>query len=169
MRTGRDAVIIATGLLLVVLLLSGCPQWLHLDRWYIAFVHHFFHVNIFHLAVNCFSLWMMWSNPLTFFSKTQIILAYMLASASWFFSPVDVAGASNFIFALIGLRTPSFKSEWWKRQSVIVFLVVTVLMAVFPQVSAVTHIVSFIFGCIGAATLRVLKKIGNDIRRASYN
>lgn len=165
MRTGRDCIIVTAGVLLVILLLSGCPQWLHRDAWYVAFAHHFFHVNVFHLAVNCFSLWTLRNR----ISLHQALAAYLLATASWFFSPVDVAGASNFIFALIGLRTPSFRSVWWRQTSVLVFLVMTILMAALPQVSALTHIISFAFGCAGAAVSRVFSRIADDVRRASYH
>lgn len=165
MRTGRDYIILTAGVLLVILLLSGCPAWLHRDAWYVAFAHHFFHVNVFHLAVNCFSLWTLRNR----ISLPQVVAAYLLATASWFLSSADVVGASNFIFALIGLRTPSFRSVWWKQTSVLVFLVTTVLMAALPQVSAVTHIVSFALGCVGAALSRVFSSIADDVRRASYH
>lgn len=165
MRTGRDFVIVAAGALLVILLLFGCPTWLHRDMWYVAFAHHFFHANVFHLAVNCFSLWTLRNRV----NLPQVVAAYLLATASWFFSSADAVGASNFIFALIGLRTPSFRSIWWRQTSVLVFLVTMVLMAAFPQVSALTHIVSFALGCAGAALSRVFSRITDDIRRASYH
>ena len=165
MRTGSDFVIVTAGALLAILLLFGCPLWLHSDVWYVAFAHHFFHVNVFHLAVNCLSLWTL-RNRVTL---PQCVAAYLFATASWFFSSADVAGASNFIFALIGLRTPSFRSIWWRQSSVLVFLVTMALMAAFPQVSAVTHMVSFVFGCIGAAFSRLFIRIADDVRRASYH
>ena len=165
MRTGRDYVILTAGVLLVILLLSGCPAWLHRDVWYVAFAHHFFHVNVFHLAVNCFSLWTLRNR----IRLPHVVAASLLAPASWFFSSADVVGASNFIFALIGLRTPSFRSVWWRQTSVLIFLVTTVLMAALPQVSALTHIISFAFGCAGAAVSRVFSRIADDIRRASYH
>lgn len=165
MRTGRDFVIVTAGVLFVIMMLFGCPTWLHVDAWYVAFAHHFFHVNVFHLALNCFSLWTL-RNRVTL---PHCVVAYLLATASWFFSSVDVAGASNFIFALIGLRTPSFRSVWWRQCSVGIFLVTMVLMAAFPQVSAVTHIVSFVLGCVGAAVSRLFSRITDDIRRASYH
>lgn len=165
MRTGRDFVIVGIGILTCSMLLWGCPVWLHRDAWYVAFAHHFFHVNVFHLAVNCLSLWTLRYR----ISLKQALAAYLLATASWFFSPVDVAGISNFIFALIGLRTPSFRSVWWRQVSVLVFLVTTVLMAALPQVSALTHIISFAFGCAGAAVSRLFISIADDVRRASYN
>lgn len=164
MRTGSDYVIVTAGVLLAILLLFGCPTWLHRDVWYVAFAHHFFHVNVFHLAVNCLSLWTL-RNKVTL---PQCVAAFLIATASWFFS-ADAVGTSNFIFALIGLRTPSFRSVWWRQASVLVFLVTTVLMAALPQVSALTHIISFAFGCAGAAVSRVFSRIADDIRRASYN
>ena len=168
MRTGRDISIIAIGILLATMLLFGCPQWLHSDAWHVAFLHHFFHVNIFHLAVNSLSLWMMWRRAPSI-DWHLVFTAFILASLSWFASSADVAGASNFIFAALGLRTPELTSRWWRQASVITFLAVTILMAALPQVSAVTHIVSFVSGCICAAVFRTLKQIGDDVRRAAYH
>ena len=165
MRTGRDFVIVTAGVLFCVMMLFGCPTWLHQDVWYVAFVHHLFHVNVLHLAVNCLSLWTLRNRV----SLPQCVAAYLLATLSWFFASVDVAGASNFIFALIGLRTPSIKSIWWRQSSVLVFLVTMVLMMAFPQVSAVTHIISFVLGCVGAALSRLFISIADDVRRASYH
>lgn len=148
-------------------MLFGCPVFLHSDCGYIALVHHFFHANIFHLAVNCLSLWTLF-RPGRRYGISQIVFAYLIGSASWFFTSADVVGFSNVLFALIGLRTPSLKDAWWRRSSVVVFLAVTALMAFLPQVSVVTHIVSFVFGCIVAGILRVIQRIRNDFRRAAY-
>lgn len=167
MRTGSDVAIVTIGLFVAVMLLSGCPQWLHADHWCICLVYHFFHANIFHLAVNGLSLWLMLRNrPI---ASVQLLSAFVIGSLSWFFATADVVGASNIIFALIGLRTPSFRSAWWRQPSVIIFFVITILMSCLPQVSAVTHLVSFVLGCAGAFVSRILNGIGNDIRRASYN
>ena len=169
MRTGRDKVIIIIGILTVFLLLFRCPEWLHSHWWGISLAHHFFHANIFHLAVNCMSLWLMFRNPAIVLKWKTIAAAYVLATLSWFASSADVVGASNFIFALIGLRTPSFRHAWWKQPSVRIFLLVTVAMGVIPQVSAVTHIVSFCLGCAAASVSRLINQTSNDIRRVSHN
>lgn len=167
MLNGRSAAIATSGILTAVMLVFRCPEWLHADSWHVAFVHHFFHANLFHLAANCLSLWLMLRLPSARLDIRQIVTAYICASVSWYFATRDVVGASNFIFAFAGLRTPSFRSKWWRLQSVRTFLVVTVLMAVFPQVSAVTHVISFGLGCMCSAVTRTLKETDHDLVRIS--
>ena len=164
---GSNLKIVLIGVLWATFLMFGCPQFLHSNAWYLPLVYHIYHANIFHLAVNSLSLWVIFRKGAAY-NITPLLIAYAIASASWFCTSADVVGFSNIIFALIGLRTPSFSSSWWRHPQVIIFLVVTAVMALFPQVSAVTHIVSFILGCIVAATQRVIKTISNDYRRASY-
>lgn len=167
MLDGRGTAIVTSGMLAAVMLAFRCPEWLHADSWRVALVHHFFHANVFHLAVNCLSLWLMLRVPSVRIGWRDILAAYACATASWFFATRDVIGASNFIFALAGLRTPSFRSGWWRRSSVRTFLAVTVFMAVFPQVSALTHIVSFGLGCVFSAVFRTFNRISHDLARIS--
>lgn len=165
---GSNIRIIIIGILLTTQLLFGCPTFLHYDCGYISLVHHFFHANIFHLAVNCLSVWSLFRKGYRY-SIAPLLWAFLIGSASWFCTPDDVVGFSNIIFALIGLRSPSFSNAWWKQPSVILFLAITALMALLPQVSAITHIVSFVLGCIVAGASRIVNNISSDFRRATYN
>jgi hypothetical protein len=164
---GSNIRIIIIGALLSMQIAFGCPEFLHSDSWHISLVHHFFHANIFHLAVNSLSIWTLFRKGFKY-SISPIVWAYIIGSASWFCTSADVVGFSNILFALIGLRTPSLKNAWWRQPSVIVFFAITALMAFLPQVSAVTHIVSFSLGCIVAGASRIINKISSDFRRASY-
>lgn len=164
---GNNIRIVIVGILATALLLLGCPAFLHSDAPYIALAHHFFHVNIFHLAVNCLSIWALF-RPGVEYSISPIVWAYIIASASWFFTSADAVGFSNIIFALAGQRTPSLKNTWWRQPTIILFLAITALMALLPQVSAVTHIISFILGCVLAGTRRLIYSIIRDFRRATY-
>lgn len=164
---GSNVRIVIIGILLTMQLLFGCPVFLHYDSGYISLVHHFFHVNILHLAVNCLSVWSLFRKGYRY-SVTPLIWSFLIASTSWFCTPDDVAGFSNIIFALIGLRSPSLSHSWWKQPSVILFLAITALMALLPQVSALTHIVSFVLGCMVAGALRIVNSIRSDFRRATY-
>lgn len=164
---GNNIRITIIGVLVTMQLLFGCPAFLHHDYGYIALVHHFFHANIFHLAVNCLSVWTLFHKDIRY-SMTPLVLAYIIGTASWFCTSADVVGFSNIIFALIGLRTPSLSHSWWKQSTVILFLAITALMALLPQVSAVTHIVSFALGCIVAGAYRVVNNLSRDFRRATY-
>lgn len=164
---GSNIRIIIIGVLVTMQLLFGCPVFLHHDCGYIALAHHFFHANIFHLAVNCLSVWTLFRKDIRY-SMTPLVLAYIIGTASWFCTSADVVGFSNIIFALIGLRTPSLSHSWWKQPVVILFLAITALMALLPQVSAVTHIVSFVLGCIVAGAYRVVNNLSRDYSRATY-
>lgn len=159
---GEDIRIIFVGLLITAMLLWGCPVWLHGDQWYISLAHHFFHVSILHLAVNCLSLWALFRKGYIY-RPASIIVPFLCATASWFFSPADPVGISNFLFASIGCRTPSLKSGWWRSMNVIIFFATSLVMLAFPQVSAVTHIVSFVLGCICAHAARYLKDLSYAI------
>ena len=164
---GSNIRIIIIGALFSMQIAFECPEFLHSDSWHISLVHHFFHANIFHLAVNSLSIWTLFRKGFKY-SISPIVWAYIIGSASWFCTSADVVGFSNILFALIGLRTPSLKNAWWRQPSVIVFFAITALMASLPQVSAVTHIVSFSLGCIVAGASRIINKISSDFRRASY-
>ena len=164
---GNNIRIVIIGILLSMQLLFGCPTFLHYDSGYISLVHHFFHANIFHLAVNCLSVWSLFRKGYRY-SKIPLLWAFLIASVSWFCTSDDVVGFSNIIFAIIGLRSPSLSHSWWKQPSVILFLAITALMALLPQVSAITHIVSFVLGCIVAGTIRIVNSISSDFRRATY-
>lgn len=164
---GNSIRIALIGILVATQITFGCPAFLHYDHCYISLVHHFFHANIFHLAVNILSLWTLFRKGWKY-GIAQLAFAYLIGTASWFCTTADVVGFSNIIFALIGLRTPSLNHSWWKQSSVILFLAITALMAFLPQVSAITHIVSFVLGCIVAGAQRVISNLSRDYSRATY-
>lgn len=164
---GSNIRIVIIGILLTMQLLFGCPTFLHYDCGYISLAYHFFHANIFHLAVNCLSIWSLFRKGYRY-SMAPLVWAFLIASASWFCTSDDVVGFSNILFALIGLRSPSLSHSWWKQPFVILFLAITAAMALLPQVSAITHIVSFVLGCIVAGATRIVNSISSDFRRATY-
>lgn len=165
---GNDIRIILSGILVSAMLLFGCPDFLHQKDAYVALTYHLFHANIFHLAANLLSVWLIFRRDIKY-RWQPIALAYVIAVISWYFTPDSIAGISNMVFAYLGLRTPSLRDGWWRQSAVITFLVVTVAMAFLPNVSGITHIVSFILGCACAAFKRILNSIASDYRRASYH
>ena len=154
---GRTLVIIT---LLVVYIVSGCPEWLLSNQWHVAFAHHFFHVNIFHLAVNCISLWNLFKIKRSAYS---IVLAFFFATISWFMSPAHPVGISNFIFAYIGMLTPPISHPWWKSRNTIMFLAINAVFVFIPQISALTHMVSFALGSLWAGAKRKINRLSHDI------
>lgn len=164
---GSNIRITIIGVLLSIHVAFGCPKALHMESWYISLVHHFFHANIFHLAVNCLSVWTLFRGGFSY-NLAPLVWAFIIGSASWFCTSTDAVGFSNILFALIGLRTPSLRSRYWRDPAVIAFVAITILMALLPQVSAITHIVSFVLGCIVAGASRIVNNISRDFRRATY-
>lgn len=160
--------IITTGVLVFITMVFGCPGYLHTEGLHVALTHHFFHVNIFHLAANALSIWLIFGRGRKVAWKT-LITAYICATISWYFSSGSVVGMSNMIFAFLGLRTPSLKDAWWRQSAVITFLVVTTCMALIPNISTVTHLTSFILGGVCAAFGRLIMRIKSDYARASYH
>ena len=164
---GSNLKIVLIGILVTMMLLFGCPTFLHYDDAYISLVHHFYHANIFHLAVNCLSLWALFRKGVRY-SVMHLTIAYIIGTLSWFCTSADAVGFSNIIFAIVGMRTPSLKSDWWRRSNTIYFLLINLVMLILPQVSAITHIVSFSLGCFVAGAIRIFNRLNRDYRRASY-
>lgn len=165
---GNSIRIVFAGLLVTFSMLFGCPVYLHGNGLHVALTYHFFHANIFHLAANVLSIWAIFAKDRRY-AWCSLIVAYVCATISWYCTSSDVVGISNMIFALLGLRTPSLKDGWWRRRTVIVFLLVTAGMALVPGISAGTHLVSFFLGVLFASFQRILMMIRSDYYRASYN
>ena len=92
-------------------------------------------------------------------------MGYVIASLSILATATPVIGFSNLIYAFIGLRSPSFKSKWWRHSGTIAFMVVTLAMVFIPNISAVTHIICFSAGVAVSAIVRQLKQIRDDSKR----
>jgi len=122
---------------------------------------HFFHANIFHLLANALSVSVMFRR----WKAWQLVISFVIAVLSVAVYPSAVIGFSNVIYAMIGLKTPSFDSKWWRLPSTKIFLVVTAAMLLFPNVSAITHIKSFVLGLLVAVSVRWFNIIRNDSAR----
>lgn len=131
-----------------------------------ATTYHFFHANIFHLAVNSLAIWTMF-DPRRNNGIRNFFTAFIIATLMYGTAVRPVIGVSNILFALFGLRTPAFSSPWWKRKEVLVFFVLNILMLFIPSISATSHITSLTLGILVAEFRRRLKLLGNDYRRAN--
>lgn len=121
-----------------------------------AGLHHFFHGNVFHLAANSLAVWYLFRK----WNLTELFIAWLIASLSYFASPA--IGASNIIYAVMGLRTPSLGSSWWRRPETVIFIIITLLMLLIPGVSGITHIISFVAGTLTASVVRFIRQTRND-------
>lgn len=156
---------------IVVLLLAVCyffpkPGCLFTMAWPAHVLHHFFHANVFHFAVNALALWTV-LDPRTKPAWWILPLGFILGSVSYYFALKPVIGFSNILFAMAGMRTPSFNSAWWKSPNTIVFFAVMLLQVFMPWFSATTHIVAYVFGVGLASFIRFSKGLDYDTRRAA--
>lgn len=148
--------------LLAILLWPNSTEWIVGQDIYVRMaLHHFFHGNLFHLLANLLSLYFI----LPYLKRWQMGVGYGIASLSILASVTPVIGFSNLIYAFIGLRSPSFKSKWWRHSGTIAFMVITLAMVFIPNVSAVTHIICFSAGVMVSAIVRHLKQISDDCKR----
>lgn len=137
--------------LTLVYIVSGCPaEMAGNDLPYIlrACQYHFYHANIFHLAVNCLAAYSIFNNKWESRNWKDILIAYTIATLVYPLTFRPVIGFSNILYATIGMRTPPLSSHWWKTPQTITFLVVTFLMLLIPQFSATTHIFAMAAGII---------------------
>lgn len=149
-------------ILLTILLLPHSTEWIAGQDIYVRMaLHHFFHGNLFHLLANLLSLFFI----LPYLKRWQMGMGYVIASLSILATATPVIGFSNLIYAFIGLRSPSFKSKWWRHSGTIAFMVVTLAMVFIPNISAVTHIICFSAGVAVSAIVRQLKQIRDDSKR----
>ena len=165
---GNNIRIVLTGILVTSMLLWGCPDYLQTSGIHVALTYHIFHVNVFHLAANLLSIWLIFAKGRQY-GWSNILIAYVIATTSWYCSSIPIAGISNMIFAMLGLRTPSLRDRWWRTSAVLTFLAVTAGLAFVPKISTGTHLMSFALGTIWASVQRFIKHIGSDYSRASHN
>lgn len=164
---GRFLRYILVGALAAVWLIFRAPDWLagtdvpYMQR---ALVYSFFHASVWHLAVNGLAAWSIFS-PRRGHQGRDLAIAYAIAVAVYGLSLRPVIGFSNILYAVLGLRTPPLSSPWWRKPAVIVFLAVTVLMLFVPQMSALSHIFSFLLGMAVAGIRRFIEKTLKDAGR----
>ena len=152
-------------LLIALQWLVGIPDFMYDGPyWERALLYSFFHGSWWHLAVNSLAIWTIFK-PKYKTKPLQFVTVYLIAILVYPISFRPVIGFSNVLYAVLGLRTPSLKSQWWRRTEVIVFLVVTVALIFVPRFSATTHIAAFILGMGCAALKRSYQRLANDFRR----
>lgn len=158
-------------LLSVIWLTMGVPDYFSFpfgSWWLRATTYHFFHANVFHLAINCIAILSVFDQK--WWRKNLLgdfAIGYVIATLMYSTALTPIIGMSNILFAVFGLRTPSITSPWWRKKEVVVFLSLNLLMLAVPRISAMTHITSMLCGVAVAELIRQTKRIGNDYRRAT--
>ena len=147
--------VVIIALLVALQYTFGIPEFLHgTDHYWIrALSYSFFHANWWHLAVNGIAIWTIF-DPKRRFKQYQLFTGFAIAVLVYPLSFRPVIGFSNVLYAVLGLRTPSVRSSWWRQPAVIVFLAVTVALVFVPRFSATTHIAAFLLGMLGASARR---------------
>lgn len=127
-----------------------------------ALTYHWYHANIFHLLANTLSICFVF-HPRRKNLIRNFFTALIIATFTYFIATRPLIGISNILFAMAGLYTPPLSHPYWKSTNTKIFLGITTLMLLVPQVSALTHIVSFICGCVIAS----IRRLNNEIKRAT--
>lgn len=134
-----------------VYFVAGCPADLAgQDIPYVirTLEYHFYHANIFHLAVNCIAVYSIFNPKWGTHNGRDLLAAFIIASAVYPLTFHPVIGFSNILYATIGMRTPPLNSKWWRTPQTLTFLIVTILMVFIPQFSATTHIFAMTAGVL---------------------
>lgn len=164
---GRAIRIILIVGLVVLQIIYDAPAYLLGTEDYLlrATTYSFFHGSWWHLAVNAIAIWTIYDPRRGCKPCRDLLFPFLIAVAVYPLSVRPVIGFSNILYAVLGIRTPSLTSRWWRQPAVIVFLVITVAMLFIPRLSATTHIASFILGMAFASIHRLWLKITADARR----
>ena len=148
--------------LIIGYLIPDANEWLlQQGRVVQMLLYHFFHGNLFHLLANGLSLYVIMPRTRTW----QIVTAYIIACLVALPISQPMLGFSNIVYALIGVRTPSFDSYWWRHPGTLIFFAVTLLMLFLPNVSGISHILSFIVGVAVSVIYRFFARINTDAAR----
>lgn len=169
--------IVVVGILCIVYILFGCPVgFASGSEAYItrALSYQFFHVNLFHLAVNCISVWILWKPENDTDNRKEFFIAMLISFLVYPFGVRPCIGFSNVLFAVCGLRFRYFISSWfWRKAEIIFFYAVMIGMCFLHQFAGISHIAAYLAGVfITSAHDKVserLKPLINDVRRFSGN
>jgi len=126
-----------------------------------SIVYPFFHVNWWHLAVNCIAVWTVFA-PKKKGNVRICLVSFLISALVYPLSLKPVLGLSNLLYAAIGLRTPPLSSRWWRSMPVVVFLTVTAAMLFIPGISGFTHIAAFVTGTVLSGIVRWIDKLERD-------
>lgn len=150
---------------LAVCFLFPIPECLYDGEYPAMLVHPFFHANVFHLLLNCLAVWTVF-DPRTRPEWWYLPIAYIIACTSYIIVDDVLVGFSTVLFAVAGLRTPSFRSAWWRSWNAWAYIGTMLLMFLLPWFAASAHLICFTIGVAVSAAVRFKRKLDYDTRRA---
>lgn len=146
-------------------MLFRCPDWLAgTEVPYIlrAASYPFFHASIIHLAINCLSVWFVWSGKDTRKDVRNFLTAFVISFIAYPLGFRPCVGISNMLFAACGLRT---SPSWFKSVNGILFLAIMLTMCFFPQFAGTNHVAAFLIGMLFKMADSCFEPIRKDVRR----
>lgn len=144
------------------------PEILYTGEDEAMIVYPFFHANIAHLALNCLAVWTVF-DPKTRPEWWYLPVGFIIAATTYCLTDYVLIGFSCVLFAVAGLRTPSFRSAWWRSWNCWVYIGTMLLMFLLPMFAASAHLISFAIGVGVAACVRFKRRLDYDTRRAKGN
>lgn len=141
------------------------PEILYTGEWPAMLVYPFFHANVFHMLLNCLAVWTVF-DPRTRPEWWYLPVAYVISAAAYCMTDEVIVGFSCVLFAVAGIRTPSFRSRWWRTWNCRVYLGVMLLTFLLPMFAAKAHLISFAMGVAVSACVRFKRRLDYDTRRA---
>lgn len=152
--------------LLCMQVFCGVPEFFYGSGHFAlrAVTYSFFHASLLHLVINCLGVWTIFA-PSRRGKLLHLVVGSLIAVLVYPLALRPVLGFSNILFAVLGMRTPSLGSSWWKRKEVLIFIAVNIATLFIPRISAVTHIAAFACGMLVAALRRSIEPYLSDVRR----
>ena len=111
----------------------GCP-------WWMCFLYHFDHANVFHLALNLWALYQFkprWKTCAVAYVVSSLAALLPLSSVS-----MPTCGLSGLLMAAYARKYAEFRMPLWKP------IAVNMVFAVFPMFNWKIHLVSFLISYI---------------------
>lgn len=150
---------------LVAFYVPDIPECLYTGEWPAMLVHPFFHANVAHLALNCLAVWTVF-DPRTRPEWWYLPVGFAIAAGAYELTDYMMVGFSSVLFAVAGLRTPSFRSRWWRTWNCWVYIGTMLLMFLAPMFAASAHLICFSIGVAVSACVRFKRRLDYDTRRA---
>lgn len=144
------------------------PDALYTGGGSAMWVYPLFHANVFHLLLNCLAVWTVF-DPKTRPEWWYLPVGYVISAVSYALSSSLIIGFSCILFAIAGMRTPSFRSPWWRTWNCWVYIGTMLLMFLLPMFAASAHLISFAIGVGVSACVRFKRRLDYDTGRAKGN